>query len=172
MPDFTGTVDGGVERDFNLDPPRRAMNVDPLIGVELCRAGERGGPSAKIQRGRCQAVCAQLLVELHNAGNPLWFRSKDKAREGNRVTANIHQSAASDVALIADVARVVVEVGEERLDRAQVANCSFLYQFFRQLPLRMMAVHEGFHHLDFRMSSRAVEQLLAFGRREPDRFLA
>ena len=102
MPDFTGTVDGGVERDFNLDPPRRAMNVDPLIGVELCRAGERGGPSAKIQRGRCQAVSAQLLVELYNAGNPLWFRSKDKAREGNRVTANIHQSAASDVALIAD----------------------------------------------------------------------
>ena len=40
------------------------------------------------------------------------------------------------------------------------------------LPLRMVAIHESFHDLQFRMTSGRIDQLLTFDGREPNRFFA
>src|SRR5262245_39302546 len=172
MPHPASAVGRGVGRDLELDAPRVAENTDALTRRELRRAGESRRPATEIQDAGRDAIGLEIRVVIENAQNAPRLYAEDEPRERDVVTADVHQPAAADLRFVADVVRVVVEVREERMDRPQCADPALSDNPLRASPLRVMAIHKGFHHLELRIFLRRVEQLSGFSRAESDRLLA
>ena len=98
---------------------------------------------------------------------------EQEPRQRNAVAADIGQSAAADVGLVANIRRVVVVVGERTTGSCAARRCLLRStNRLARLPLRMVAIHEGFHDLQLRKAARRVDQLLPFGGRQADRLFA
>src|SRR5271165_7190352 len=62
----------------------------------------------------------------------------------DEVAADVRQSAAAAIDLVADVAGVNIEVAEESEDGAKFANAVLVDEFAQAEPLRVAVDHEGF----------------------------
>ena len=101
-----------------------------------------------------------------------WLAGKDQAREGYGVAAHIQQAAPTDIRHVAHVAGIIEEIVEGGVDGAHLPQRPALHNLLRQLPLRVVAVHEGFHHLQLRMPFCRIQQAARIRRVQPERFLA
>src|SRR6185503_1058469 len=95
----------------------------------------------------------------------------DKAGGGDRVAADIHQAAPTDLVFIADVVGVAVEVAEVTYDRAELPYPPRSHQFAGAQPLRVRPDHEGFANFDARPFLHAL-QLVRFSDAYPEGLLA
>src|SRR5579863_4420531 len=163
VPYFAWPVRWSVEGYFYLDSTRGTKDVDTLVGSQLGRAGEGRGSLPKIQDAGGEPVGFELWIIFHDARYALWFGAEDKTRQRHVITADVEHSAASRSGNIADVARVIVKVGKERLDGAQGADFALAHHLPRQLPLRMEAIHERLHDLQVGILFSRDQQLLRFG---------
>ena len=120
-------------------------------GVDGHRAGEGGRAAvAEVEDRRGHPVDPPVGVDLDVGQDPRRLGVEQPSRERDRVAADVHQAAAALGRVVADVARVVVEEREERLDRPEPADPAGPDQLLRRPPLGMVAVHEGFHQLELR----------------------
>src|SRR5208283_2832176 len=89
----------------------------------------------------------------------------------DKVAADVHESAAAAVDLVADVGGINVEIAEESRDGAEFADAALVEQFEQAQPLRKTPDHKGFADLDSGTVADG-EQRLSFRDREAERLLA
>jgi hypothetical protein len=104
------------------------------------------------QRAR-QPIGAEAGVAIDERDAALGLRLEEKTSRDDRIAADVVETAAADVRLVADVGGVEVVVAEEHLDRAQRADPPVADERAGAQPLRMEAHHE-----------RLGDQCLADGR--------
>src|SRR5437868_4544550 len=115
VPDPAGPVGRRVERDLDLDPALAAEDVYALVGLGLRGDGERRGGAAKVEHRRSCAIGAEPRIELDAAEHAARLRPEHQAGDRDRITPDVQQRTAADAGLIADVARILVEVREQGL---------------------------------------------------------
>ena len=98
--------------------------------------------AGELHQRAAQPVDAQRRVALDQAGDAQRLGTEDVTGGGDGVAADVHQAAAADVGLVAHVAGIGEEIGEERLDRTHLADPPTPRQLPRPLPLRMVAHHK------------------------------
>ena len=78
--------------------------------------------AVEVQHCGGEAVDFHLRVAFDQSDDALWLLAESIARGLDAVAADVEQSAAAGLDMIADVGRVVVEVAEEACHRAQLAD--------------------------------------------------
>src|SRR4029079_2171177 len=99
-----------VERDLYRDQPGRAVDVDPLIGLDSGRAGERRGAGGELEDRAGQDVDAGLGLAHDRGADPDRLAVERHPRKVDRVPADVVERAAAGLGLVADVAWIVVVV--------------------------------------------------------------
>lgn len=135
LPDAAGAVRWGVERDLDLDAAVCTEDVDALKRRQLRRAGERRGPTTKVQNAAGEPVDLKLGVVFDMAEDPVGLGLEEKPRQRDAIATDVHQAAAPDVCLVADVVGIAFVVGEKRLDRLQLADVALGDPFPGLAPL-------------------------------------
>ena len=129
----------------------RSKDIHSLVKRNPRAARKRGHSVGKLQYGGSQPVDVNCRIAIDVSEHAQWLRVVEEPRQRDRVAADVHQSAAAHVSLIAYVLRVVVEVRKLRVDRTQLADAAVANQLASRLPLRMEAIHECFHDFQCRM---------------------
>ncbi len=124
---------------------------------------------AEVDQCAGQAVGAERRVAIDEGDGAAGFGLEEEAAGDDRVATDVVQSAATDRGHVADVDRVVVEVREEHLHRAQGSDLALPHELSRAQPLRMETNHEGFHDEDL---AGHGAQALGLRRCQRDRLLA
>ena len=160
-----------VHRNLQLDAPLRAEEMEALVRHQLRAAGEDGLARGEVEDRRGEPVGVHLRVAVDEGNHARRLLREGEPRRLDEVAANVHQRAAADVHLVADVRRIDVEVAEEAEDRAQLPDAALVQQLPQPQPLRMAAHHEGL--ADLHAGARAHrQQRLRLGDGQADRLLA
>src|SRR5581483_652558 len=101
---------GRIERNLNLDAALGPDQVHSLIGYDLCATSEDRVAGGEIENHRCQAIDLHLRVSLDQRDNTRGLFSVDQPRGRDGIAADIEQTAAADIRIVADIAGVAIEV--------------------------------------------------------------
>ncbi len=144
------------------------MDDVPAVAAPVAtdQAAERGRHGLTRERAPRRSPARELVHDRrqHERGERVRDEPGDRAARAER-----DQRAAAGLGDVADVLRIAVEIGEEHLDGADVAELAGGHDLLRPHPLRVVTDHEGLgdHH-----AGRHTPQLLGFGGIEGDRLLA
>ena len=107
----------------------------------------RNRPSPKSTSPLVVRSVSQGRIAVHQGHRPARLGPEEEPPRHHRVAADVVERPAADVRLVADVAGVVVEVGEEHLQGAQRPDPPGPDQLPGVLPLRVEAHHERLRHV-------------------------
>ena len=89
----------------------------------LGRAGEiELPPAAEIGHHAGQPVGTEIGIALDQRHHARRLGLEQIARRGDRIAANIHDAATANIGLVAHIIGVGVEIGEDRIDRADLTQ--------------------------------------------------
>ena len=103
---------------------------------------------AEISKTATEAVGLEFGIAVNGCGHTPGLGPEDIARHGDGIAADIEHAAAANVGHVADVLGIAVEIGEEHLDGAHLADLALLDALLHFNPLRGMAHHEGLGDVD------------------------
>jgi hypothetical protein len=81
---------------------------------------------------------------------------------GSVVNEKQEPGAAVFVTLIPDIPTVGIEVRKEGVNRPEFPDAALIHDLFSARPLRMHAIHKGFHDPEVAMTFRHLKELLRF----------
>jgi hypothetical protein len=169
--DARRSIGRDVERDLDQQPAFGSHEMDPLVVLELGRAGEGGVATAEVEHGRRQRVGTEAWVTADRPGDGDGLPVEHHPRHVDRIAADVHQGSAAELGHVADVGRIQVAVREERLDGLELADRTVANELAHLDPQRVQPVHEGLHE-EHACGLAAVDHLLGLGGRHRQRLLA
>src|SRR5690606_27157373 len=101
-----------VARRRYFDAPLLAKEVHALRGHHLRATGEERLARREVEDRRGEAIDLHLRVALDARDDASRLLLEREARRRDRIAANVHDRAATDVEHVADVARIEVEIAE------------------------------------------------------------
>ena len=160
-----------IEGDLELDAATCAKEVDVLVRHQLGATCEDGLAGREVENGRSEAIGVHLRIAVDAGNDARGLLLERVARGMDEVTADIHESAAAALNLVADIRRIDIEVAEDANDRADFPDAMLLEQFAEAKPLGMTVDHERFTNFDSGAGANG-EQRFGFRNSEAEGLLA
>src|SRR6266545_3684411 len=132
-----------IERDLDLDASERSADHDPLTVGELHAAGADGvAGAAEVEHHRREPVDAERRAFLDQRTYSPRLVAVDHPRRVDEIAPDVEDASAAVLFLVADVARIVVEIAEVADDRSHLADLARARDVARPQPLRMRPHHK------------------------------
>ena len=134
-----------VERDLDLDPAGRAVDVDPLIGLDPRRAGERGDAAREAQERRSSGRRRRGRVAHDRRRDRRGSLAEEHPRQVDRVAADVVQRAAAELARCSGCSSGRRCGSENQPATAAARRSGPTRRAPDGDPRRVLAVHERLH---------------------------
>jgi len=98
--------------NFDLYPAVCAENLHALGRNQLRAAGEGSLSGGEVHKCGSEAVRPHIRIAVDNGDHAGGLAAEEKAGHRDGIAADIHERSAADLAYVADILRIVVEVAE------------------------------------------------------------